>query len=79
MALDRAEIRTLVAAVSATRDVEIDCDACLAGMAEFAEAQLVDAEFSDALQRVREHLALCPECSEEYALLEALLQSEETR
>lgn len=79
MALEREQIRSLVAAVSATRETEIDCDQCLAGMAEFAEAELVDAELSDALRRVREHLVGCPECAEEYALLEALLQSEEER
>jgi hypothetical protein len=77
MALEREQIRTLVAAVSATRGAEIDCDECLAGMAEFAEAELVDTELSDALQRVREHLVGCPECAEEYALLEALLQRQD--
>lgn len=69
MRIDRQDIQRLLALVAATRDDEIDCDACLADMAEFAEAALLGAELSVALQRVDDHLATCPECAEEYALL----------
>ena len=76
MALSREQVTHLLSAVCATREREIDCDACLAGMAEFAEAELVDAEVPEALSRIRDHIAFCPECAEEYELLGALLQSQ---
>lgn len=69
MPLDKRQIETLLAAVSGTRDDEIDCGDCLAGMAEFAERELLGADVPAALRRIREHLATCPECSEEYEVL----------
>lgn len=69
MALDRNQLRRLLELVAQTRDDEIDCDACLAGMAEFAEAELVGAEVPAALKRIAAHLAVCEECAEEYAVL----------
>lgn len=73
MALDRQEVERLLFSVATTREDEIDCDGCLAGMAEFAELELVGAEVPDALDRIQAHLDSCPECAEEYrALLEAV-------
>jgi predicted anti-sigma-YlaC factor YlaD len=69
MALDKQQLTTLLSAVADTREDEIDCDECLAGMAEFAELELVGVEVPDALDRIRAHLASCPECAEEYAVL----------
>ncbi len=73
MALSDREIRTLVSAVAKTRDQEIDCDACLRDMSEFAEANLVGSSLTEALRLVRDHIETCPECEEEYrALLVAM-------
>ena len=69
MPLDKQQVGKLLASVAATREEEIACDECLAGMAEFAEAELVGAEIPDALERIKAHLAACPECAEEYAVL----------
>jgi len=69
MPLDRQQIKTLLSTVSRTCEEEINCGECLAGMAEFAELHLVGAEIPQALDRIQEHLALCPECAEEYELL----------
>ena len=60
--------------MAGTRDREISCDECLAGMAEFAE-YAESVELSAVLVRVRDHLELCPECKEEYTLLLAALES----
>ena len=71
MALTQPQIRQLVAFVAGTRDVEIPCDECLAGMAEFAETELAGLAIPDAVRRIEEHIAFCPECREEYELLKA--------
>jgi hypothetical protein len=76
MPLDKKQVKTLLSAVANTCENELDCDECLAGMAEFAEKQLVGAEVSDALERIRVHLALCTECCEEYEALLEIVRSE---
>ncbi len=73
MPLDKQQVKTLLSFVADTREDEITCDECLAGMAEFAETQLVGAEISDAKKHIQAHIAFCPECTEEYeALLEVV-------
>ena len=73
MPLDQEQLRMLVSFVASTRDDEIACDECLAGMAEFAETRLVGREINEAQRQVEAHIALCPECAEEYqVLLEAM-------
>ncbi len=69
MPLDRQQVKALLSVVADTHEEEINCDECLAGMAEFAETQLVGAEIPTALKLIRAHIAFCPECTEEYELL----------
>ncbi len=69
MPLDKQQVKTLLSFVADTREDEISCDACLAGMAEFAETQLVGAEIPDAKKHIQAHIAFCPECAEEYEVL----------
>ncbi len=73
MPLNKQQIKTLLSFVADTREDEIACDECLAGMAEFAETQLLGAEIPDAQKHIQAHIAFCPECTEEYeVLLEAV-------
>jgi len=76
MPLDKQQLRSLISQVAQTREDELTCDECLAGMAEFAETQLVETELSAALRRIEAHLAFCPECTEEYELLLAMLEAQ---
>ncbi len=69
MPLDKQQVKALLSSVADTREDEIDCDECLAGLAEFAETQLVGADVPTALQRIQAHLLICAECSEEFELL----------
>ncbi len=69
MPLDKQQVKFLLSAVANTREDEITCDECLAGMAEFAETQLVGAEIPDAQRHIQAHIAFCPECAEEYQVL----------
>ncbi|MEM9174013.1 MAG: hypothetical protein AAGC67_02175 [Myxococcota bacterium] len=73
MSLSKEQLETLARIVDATRDDEIDCDTCLRDLGQYAEVTLAGRALDEALGRVRAHLAFCPECEEEFALLEALM------
>ncbi len=75
MPLDESQVKALLHAVANTRETEIDCDVCLAEMAEFAETELLGRETSAALDRIRAHLGVCSECREEYEVLLAVVRS----
>ena len=73
MSLSREEIAELLRFIGLTRDEEVDCERCLALVAEFAERELAGRSVPAALEAVAHHLSICAECCEEYeALLEAL-------
>jgi hypothetical protein len=69
MNLSNDEIRVLLHAVASTRDDEIGCDDCLAGVAAFAEAELAGRTRAEAHRRIQQHVDECPECREEYEAL----------
>jgi uncharacterized protein with PIN domain len=73
MSLSREEIAELLRLIGLTRDEEIDCERCLARVAEFAERELAGRSVPAALEAVAHHLSICAECCEEYeSLLQAL-------
>jgi len=71
MSLSKEEIAGLMRLIELTRDDEIDCERCLALVAEFAERELAGRPVPAALEAVAHHLSVCAECREEY---EALLR-----
>ena len=73
MSLSNEEIAELLRLIGLTRDEEIDCERCLALVAEFAERELAGRSVPAGLEAVAHHLAICAECREEFeALLRAL-------
>jgi hypothetical protein len=73
MSLSREEIAELLRLIGLTRDEEIDCERCLALVAEFAERELAGRSVPAALVAVAHHLSICSECCEEHdSLLQAL-------
>ena len=73
MSLSKDEIDGLLRLIGLTRDDEIDCERCLALVAEFAERELAGQSIPAGLEAVAHHLSVCVECREEYeALLRAL-------
>ena len=73
MSLSREDIAELLRLIGLTRDEEIDCERCLALVAEFAERELAGQPVPAGLEAVTHHLSICTECREEYeALLQAL-------
>jgi hypothetical protein len=58
-----------------TTEREITCGECLQHVSEFAEAQLAGQPVNEIITSVEQHLALCPECREEYEALMAVLKA----
>ncbi len=73
MSLSKKEIDGLLRLIGLTTDDEIDCERCLALVAEFAERELAGRTIPAGLEAVAHHLSICAECREEFeALLQAL-------
>jgi hypothetical protein len=73
MSLSKEEIDDLMRQIGLTRDDEIDCERCLALVAEFAERELAGRSIPAGLEAIAHHLSICAECCEEYeSLLRAM-------
>jgi hypothetical protein len=75
MSLSKEQIAELLRQIGLTRDEEIDCERCLALVAEFAERELAGRPVLAALEAVAHHLAICAECCEEYEVLLEVLKA----
>jgi len=73
VSLSKQQIDALMRLISRTKDSEIDCEQCLAAVAEFAEQQLAGKSIAEGLQAVEHHLSICDECREEYEALRRTL------
>jgi len=73
MPLSKKEIDGLLRAISLTNETEINCEQCLAVVAEFAEYELASKSIPDSLKVVEQHLSICTECCEEYKALQLAL------
>ena len=65
------QLAALARLVAETAAVEFDCVEVLDRLAPYLESR-GRAEIDEELQRVKQHLAVCPECLEEYEALEKL-------
>lgn len=74
MSLSKKEIAELMRLIGLTKDAEINCEQCLALVAEFAEQQLAGRSVPDGLKAVEQHLSVCAECREEYEALQQALE-----
>ncbi len=73
MDLSKKTVDKLLKSVSLTRPDEVTCGDCLKDLAEFAERSLQGRSVPEGLRAIEHHLAICPECQEEFkALLKAL-------
>ncbi len=58
-----------------TRDREFNCRECLEHVGEFAECRLARRPVDEVMAGVEHHLALCPECREEFEALMKILKA----
>lgn len=73
MPLSNNELEDLLRLVGLTNDKEINCEQCLAMVAEFAEHELAGKSVPESLKMVEQHLSVCSECREEYEALQRAL------
>lgn len=73
MKLRDNQVRGLLIASEATQAEEIDCEAFLGVMAEYAEVRVQQRPLPSRLVAAREHERLCANCREECAALTAML------
>ncbi len=75
MNLSVDQIGALLQAVSRTRDQELTCDECLGELGSFAELNLEGRPVEEAYDLVQQHLQICEECREDFALLLKALET----
>jgi hypothetical protein len=73
--LTSEQVGSIVKMLSLTREREFNCSECLQHVGEFAECQLANKPVSEVIASVEQHLALCPECREEYEALMKILKA----
>jgi len=73
MPLSNKELEELLRVVGLTNDKEINCEQCLALVAQFAEHELAGKSVTEGLKVVEQHLSICSECREEYEALQRAL------
>ena len=75
MPLSKEQIESLVDLVAKASTDELDCDACLDQIAEYADVHLKGQKKGEALQNVENHLANCKCCRLEFETLLTGLQA----
>ncbi len=73
--LTREQVGSIVQMLGLTTDREFNCGECLQHVSEFAEGQLANQPVGEVIASVEQHLALCPECREEYEALMKILKA----
>ena len=73
--LTREQVGGIVKMLRLTTDREFDCRECLQHVSEFAECRLANQPVGEVIAKVEQHLALCPECREEYEALIRILRA----
>ncbi len=73
--LTREQVGSIVKMLGLTTDREFNCGECLQHVSEFAECQLADKPVGEVIASVEQHLAMCPECREEYLALLRILKA----
>lgn len=75
--LTSGQVESIVKQLGLTCESELNCTECLQNVSEFAERQLANQPIDEAISKVEQHLALCPDCQEEYLALVKILKSTE--
>ena len=68
------QVGSIVKMLGLTTEREFNCGECLQNVSEFSENQLANKPVCEVISKVEQHLALCPECREEYEALMKILK-----
>ena len=75
MALTPEQVRDLLKMIEVTQEVELSCPDCVELLDQYAQRVVDGKPVEGELQRVRDHLAICPFCDEECKLILEALRS----
>ena len=67
------KIQKVLTMLSNTQEVEMTCDEVFAALDQFAELAARGEDVSRLMPLVKHHLAMCPDCMEEYRVLESIV------
>ena len=67
------KMKKMMAMLSQTRDVELTCDEVFAMLDEFTELAAQGEDVRQLMPLVQQHLDTCPDCRDEYKVLESIV------
>ncbi|MBI5354038.1 MAG: hypothetical protein HZB50_15455 [Chloroflexi bacterium] len=74
MQADKSEMmQKVLTMLSNTQDVEMTCDEVFAVLDQFAELAARGEDVSRLMPLVQHHLDMCPDCQEEYKVLQRIV------
>lgn len=75
MPLSRDQIHSLLREVCGTCPDEMTCECCLDEISRFVEQIAAGGrDLCETLRAVEQHIAICPECREEYEVLRLAIE-----
>ena len=69
------QMQKVMMMLSNTQEVEMTCDEVFAVLDQFAELAACGEDVSHLMPLVKHHLDICPDCQEEYKVLENIVQN----
>jgi len=74
MQADKSEkVQKVMAMLANTQEVELTCDEVFAVLDQFAELAARGEDVSRLMPLVKHHLEMCPDCRDEYKVLEKII------
>jgi uncharacterized protein with PIN domain len=73
--LTSEQVGAIVKMLGLTCERELNCDECQRQVSEYAETQIAGRSRDEVIASVEQHLALCPDCREEYLALMKILKA----
>jgi ribosome assembly protein YihI (activator of Der GTPase) len=70
-----AKMQKMMAMLSNTQEIELTCDDVFAILDQFVEMTARGEDISRLMPLVKHHLDMCPDCMEEYRVLESIVQN----
>jgi hypothetical protein len=76
MQTDKSEMmQNVLMMLSNTQQVEMTCDEVFAVLDQFTELAARGEDISQLMPLVKQHLGMCPDCNEEYKVLESIVRN----
>lgn len=78
MAINSQQLNELLKMLQQTREIELTCPECLDELDRYTQSLLDGAPIEGLLTLVHQHLALCPQCNDQFKLILETLEAMNT-